>query len=125
MMRQVVDPVDARIHFGLVCGAKSCPPIKLYSADNLEEGLSGAAEAFCASEVLVDEQSKAVTLSKIFKWYYPDFGGSKAERLAFVLPYLEAGKKEVLQQWLKEDPKAGGVRVKYLDYDWEVNAAKE
>jgi len=49
----VRDPIDARIHFALVCGAKSCPPIKLYSADNLEEGLAGAAEAFCASDVKV------------------------------------------------------------------------
>lgn len=50
---QVVDPVDPRIHFALVCGAKSCPPIKLYSADNLDEGLGGAAEAFCSGEVEV------------------------------------------------------------------------
>lgn len=35
----VVSPVDPRIHFALVCGAKSCPPIKLYTPDNLDEGL--------------------------------------------------------------------------------------
>lgn len=34
-----VSPLDPRIHFALVCGAKSCPPIKLYTPDNLEEGL--------------------------------------------------------------------------------------
>lgn len=28
-MLQVVDPEDPRIHFALVCGAKSCPPIKV------------------------------------------------------------------------------------------------
>jgi hypothetical protein len=49
----VADPIDPRIHFALVCGAKSCPPIKLYSADNLDEGLGGAAEAFVASDVKV------------------------------------------------------------------------
>ena len=26
---QIVDPEDPRIHFALVCGAKSCPPIKV------------------------------------------------------------------------------------------------
>lgn len=36
---QVVQPCDPRIHFALVCGAKSCPPIKVYTPDNLEEGL--------------------------------------------------------------------------------------
>ena len=28
-----VHEVDPRIHFALVCGAKSCPPIKTYSAE--------------------------------------------------------------------------------------------
>ena len=28
-MRQVIHPPDPRIHFALVCGAKSCPPIKV------------------------------------------------------------------------------------------------
>ncbi len=60
--------MDARIHFALVCGAKSCPPIKLYSAETLEEGLTGAAEAFCQGEVQVDEAAREVAMSKIFKW---------------------------------------------------------
>lgn len=57
---QVVSPMDPRIHFALVCGAKSCPPIKLYSSDTLQEALTGAAEAFCASEVIVDVAAKKV-----------------------------------------------------------------
>jgi hypothetical protein len=28
-VRQVIHPPDPRIHFALVCGAKSCPPIKV------------------------------------------------------------------------------------------------
>lgn len=41
---KVVDPVDPRIHFALVCGAKSCPPIQLYTPARLEAGLQAAAE---------------------------------------------------------------------------------
>jgi hypothetical protein len=59
---QVVSPVDARIHFALNCGAASCPTIKLYSTDTLEEGLTGAAEAFCTSEVVVDAAAQKVRL---------------------------------------------------------------
>ena len=33
--RMCIDPPDPRIHFALVCGAKSCPPIKTYSADSV------------------------------------------------------------------------------------------
>jgi len=47
--RQVVTPLDPRIHCALVCGAKSCPPIKVYTAEALEEGLEAAAAAFCES----------------------------------------------------------------------------
>eukprot|EP00958_Prasinococcus_capsulatus_P004443 scaffold412_cov388-Prasinococcus_capsulatus_cf.AAC.17 len=36
----VVKEVDPRIHFALVCGAKSCPPIRVFTANNLEFGLS-------------------------------------------------------------------------------------
>lgn len=39
---KIACPPDPRIHFALVCGAKSCPPIKLYTPDNLEEGLAAA-----------------------------------------------------------------------------------
>ena len=44
---QVVEPVDQRIHFALVCGAKSCPPIKVYTPQSLEEGLDSTTAAFC------------------------------------------------------------------------------
>jgi hypothetical protein len=46
---QVVQPLDPRIHFALVCGARSCPPIRVYTEDALEEGLAAAAAAFCES----------------------------------------------------------------------------
>jgi hypothetical protein len=32
-------PLDPRIHFALVCGAKSCPAIRVYKVTNLERGL--------------------------------------------------------------------------------------
>ena len=31
-LKVALDAVDPRIHFALVCGAKSCPPIRTYSA---------------------------------------------------------------------------------------------
>lgn len=44
---QVIVPMDCRIHFALVCGAKSCPPIKVYTPATLHEGLDSATSAFC------------------------------------------------------------------------------
>lgn len=34
---------DPRIHMALNCGARSCPPIRVFSAKNLESELEGAA----------------------------------------------------------------------------------
>lgn len=71
--------MDPRIHFALVCGAKSCPPIKLYTPDNLEDGLQSAAEAFAEGEISVDKSGKgAVRMSKIYSWYHDDFGKGEA-----------------------------------------------
>ena len=44
---QVVSPLDPRIHFALVCGAKSCPPVRVFTPENLDAGLDAAAAAFC------------------------------------------------------------------------------
>ena len=52
MLMQVVKPTDPRIHFALVCGAKSCPPIKVYTPDSLEDGLDSATMAFCEGRSL-------------------------------------------------------------------------
>ncbi|KAG2432426.1 hypothetical protein HYH02_012997 [Chlamydomonas schloesseri] len=121
-LAKVVRPMDPRIHFALVCGAKSCPPIRLYSAANLEEGLAAAAEAFVGGEVEVDPAKREVRLSKIFKWYAVDFGANKAERLAYVAGLLQQPARGQLEGLLAA-AEAGGpqIRVTYKEYDWSLN----
>jgi hypothetical protein len=65
-----------------------------------------------------------VRLSKIFSWYFPDFGADKAARLAFLLPHLPADKCASLQQLLDADPAARGISVEHKPYDWTINAAE-
>ncbi|QDZ20252.1 DUF547 domain-containing protein [Chloropicon primus] len=113
-----VSPVDPRIHFALVCGAKSCPPIRLYSAENLEEGLQGAAEAFCESEVVVDLSRRRVTLSKIFKWYGKDFAKTESDLLQRIeREYFSGGADNDLSTLLR----GSKYSVKYAEYNWDVN----
>ena len=82
--------MDPRIHFALNCGALSCPPIRVYSAANLEAGLAAAAAAFCSAEVRVLREQREVELSMIFKWYGSDFG-SIDQLLAFIANNLPPG----------------------------------
>jgi hypothetical protein len=42
--------VDPRIHFALDCGALSCPPIKKFTADVIEEELRIAAMSYVESD---------------------------------------------------------------------------
>uniref|UniRef100_A0A061R7D0 Duf547-domain-containing protein n=1 Tax=Tetraselmis sp. GSL018 TaxID=582737 RepID=A0A061R7D0_9CHLO len=116
--RLAIDPMDPRIHFALVCGAKSCPPIRVYTPETLEEGLDAAAAAFCEGSVSVDKANRRVELSMILKWYGQDFARSLRERLAKVAEFLPDHKAQDLKELL-----SGGAEptVEYTPYDWGVN----
>ncbi|KAL3141127.1 hypothetical protein ABBQ38_003478 [Trebouxia sp. C0009 RCD-2024] len=116
----VVSPVDPRIHFALVCGAKSCPPIKVYTPATLQEGLDSATSAFCEGEVIVHKEAKTVELSKIFKWYKQDFGPPH-QLFPWLLPYLPPSAKADLQELLNTVG-SKHIKVKYRHYDWALNS---
>jgi hypothetical protein len=48
-MKFTITPLDPRIHFALVCGARSCPPIAFYEAERIDSQLQLAAESFINS----------------------------------------------------------------------------
>ena len=112
----VVQPPDPRIHFGLVCGASSCPPIRFYTGERIESQLSLAAESFLnGSAVTVDPAHHRLRLSQIFQWYDADFGG-KAGIRALLATYLDKGpaKDHLMAHW-------GSYRWEYAPYDWQLN----
>jgi hypothetical protein len=116
-----LDPslVDCRIHFGLNCGAKSCPPVKKYTVEALDEELRLAAMAFCEQEenVSIDDSSGVVRLSKIFYWYMSDFASSKDELLSKISTFLRGDKKATLDNLIQN----GRVSVEFMQYDWSTN----
>jgi hypothetical protein len=105
---------DPRIHFTLVCGANSCPPISFYEADKLPDQLELAAAVFVnGNGVRFDAERDTLWLSSIFKWYQVDFGGLKGV-LDFVRSHL---RDSVISAKIA----TGQLRVRYMDYDWAVN----
>lgn len=115
---------DPRIHFALNCGARSCPPIKIYEAANLERGLALAAQSFCEGTVRVDELRATVTLSKLFEWYRVDFGRSDEEVLRRVVRFLGGSAVGGALERLLDARPSGGVAIEYSEYDWGANAAE-
>lgn len=69
--------MDFRIHFALNCGGLSCPPIRNYDSEKIDEQLELAEDAFFYPNEPSSSDSAIVYLSKIIKWYWFDFGGKK------------------------------------------------
>ncbi|MFP3853525.1 MAG: DUF547 domain-containing protein, partial [Anaerolineales bacterium] len=83
-----IDPFDPRIHFALNCGARSCPPIRFYIGDQIDQQLTQATASFLqGGGAQVDLEQSTLRLSPIFKWYQHDFGGRK-EMLNLVASHL-------------------------------------
>ena len=116
--------VDPRIHFALNCGAKSCPPVKKFTASALHEELRIVAMAFCEQDenVQIDEKKMRVRLNTIFKWYRADFAKSNALLPRALLHYLRGEKKESLQRLLKKNEKA--IKLMFNEYDWGSDASR-
>eukprot|EP01098_Paradermamoeba_levis_P009475 TRINITY_DN3952_c0_g1_i2.p1 TRINITY_DN3952_c0_g1~~TRINITY_DN3952_c0_g1_i2.p1 ORF type:complete len:356 (-),score=100.53 TRINITY_DN3952_c0_g1_i2:112-1179(-) len=111
--------LDPRIHFALVCGAKSCPPISVYTPENTERGLEAAAKNFCDENVELDLETKTLFLSKIFCWYKIDFGAKDEEVIKKVIGWLPDEKAKQIQSLLL----AGGkMNIKFVAYDWTPNS---
>ncbi|KAJ7381209.1 hypothetical protein OS493_004810 [Desmophyllum pertusum] len=115
----IVSEVDPRIHFALVCGAKSCPAIRVFSAENLEQGLEAAAKSFCSQEVCVDNDR--VILSRIFLWYKTDFGSSDIECLRWIAQHLAKEEQEKLQRLLEAIDRDSAINISYSEYNWNLN----
>lgn len=110
-----IEPPDPRIHFALVCGARSCPPIAFYSGDRLNHQLDQAAANFVnGGAVRLDVEKNTLWLSKIFSWYEEDFGGREGV-LEIIRGYWndEAGIESLSDSSLK---------IRFMAYDWSVNA---
>lgn len=120
-MQFVLPELDPRIHFALNCGAKSCPPIKFYSAQGLEEALALSARAFLESDLACDVENAEITCTKLLDWYGPDFGdGSRAklERVCALLPSEGSPLRGELSAILGQ---AAEPRFVYRPYDWGTN----
>ncbi|XP_077981062.1 uncharacterized protein LOC144436208 [Glandiceps talaboti] len=112
---------EPMIHFALVCGAKSCPPIKTYSADGIDEQLKLAGEAFLESEDGCDviPSKNQIKLSQIFKWYKGDFARNTDELVEWVYNHMaDSEKKSQLSVLIASKD----YRVTFLPYDWGVNS---
>ena len=98
---------DPRIHFALNCGARSCPPIAIYTEENYNSKVNEVAKYFLNKESEVDLEGKVVHTTPLFSWFRGDFGGSSGIRKTLI-------QYEVLK-------KNSGLEIEYKDYDWTLD----
>lgn len=69
-----LESVDPRIHFALNCGAESCPAIRVYEADAIDEQLALSTAAYLERTVEYDPSDGVVRVPRVCLWFYGDFG---------------------------------------------------
>lgn len=103
---------DARVHFVLVCGAVSCPPITnfAYVPDKLDRQMEQQTIASINNDqfIRVEKNGQQVLLSEIFKWYREDFVTENSGLIDYVNKY-------------RKEPVPGDYEVSYYQYDWSLN----
>lgn len=76
--RLIVDPAHECVCFALVQGSKSSPLLHFYQAEKIEAQLYAAAAGFInGGGGVLNREAKTRSISRIFKWHTPDFGGGQ------------------------------------------------
>ena len=124
--REVRNAGDWRIHFAIVCASASCPPLRAeaYAADRLDAQLAEQIGGFLRDAghgLRID--GGTLWLSKIFDWYAADFTAHGRGFFRTVTPAsLAVLLGPLLEPHTAETLAAAPLRVKFLPYDWSLNA---
>lgn len=121
---------DPRIHFGLVKGTRSCPPLQVFHPDTLDQQLDAAVREFCSRHVEVRSGSSAfgmgksaagaktvIALPALFETYREDFGATDAQLVRWLAQYLPEPKQREVLEALRKDSFVLQIRA----FDWSVN----
>ncbi len=108
--RYRLDEPDPRVHFALNCGAASCPPIRVYDADRIDDQLDLATRGYLDTTVTHDPDAGVARLPRVFLWYHGDFGGGTGIR-TFLREYGAI-------------PGNADPKLRYRSWDWSRAAAK-
>jgi len=108
---------DERVHFAMYSACRSSPAPAAYAADSLAESLEGATCDYLTAHVRLAPDGAALVVPRVFDWYAADFGGKRGV-LEFVLARTqdEAVAAAAERHGL-------GLRLRYAEFDWTLNAA--
>lgn len=111
---------DGRVHFALICGALSCPPLleEPYRGERLGEQMDEIGRRWLARPDGLRMEGDTAVMSRIFKWYRGDF-----DELGGLRGVVERYAAEPLRSEALAAIDAG--RLEFMPYDWTINLASE
>jgi hypothetical protein len=98
--------IDYRIHFALNCGAKSCPPIAFYRADEIDSQLDKATATYLTRVAQYNAAENVIWAPAVCSWFKGDFGG-------------EDGIIRMMKRY-RVIPESETPDVEYLSYNWTL-----
>ncbi len=106
-------------HFGVVCASLSCPTLlpRAYRPETVTEQLGEAARAFLTDPkkgLFINREKGVVRFSRIFKFDKKTFPRGGPSAISLIRPFIGPEDAAYLE--------TGDYTVKYLDYDWSLNA---
>lgn len=108
---------DPRTHYAVNCASVGCPNLapQAYTAANLEAQLEQGARDYVNHPRGARVEGGALTVSSIYVWFQPDFGGGDAGVIAHLKKYAAPALAKQLR---------GVGRIDDDAYDWTLNEAK-
>ena len=119
---------EPRIHFAVNCASVGCPMLReeAYVAERLGAQLEDSVRRFLSdrSRNRYDPASGSMEVSKIFDWYKEDF--EKGNRGINSVSRFLARYADLLADGAatRADMRQGNAKIRYLDYDWNLNDAR-
>ena len=109
---------EPRIHFALVCAAKSCPKLRseAYTPDQLDRQLDDQARGFFNDphKNSFDKVNKIAYLSPIMDWFTEDFESTGKTLQEYVAGYIDDPE-------IRADLAANNYQLQFKKYDWSLN----
>lgn len=111
-LRHAMTPLDPRIHFAISCGARSCPTVRIYHSERLDEQLDAAARTFVNEHVALE--GGRLTASELFRWFRADFDDFPGGLAGVLTRYLDDGPV----RWAVMAHGVAGIA--WRPYDWRL-----
>jgi len=108
---------EPRIHYAVNCASIGCPNLKptAWQGETLDQDLSAAARSYINHPRGARVVDGKLVVSKIYKWFDEDFGGTAQGILAHLKLYAAGDLAADLEPISKIDE---------YEYDWSLNAAQ-